>query len=79
MNHFPISNWLGRICKMRNHFCLFLYCDSDSLHFQDEAEDVIKIIESYDNNVDKNMFEGSEHVQHYRKYPEVLLMTSFVK
>jgi hypothetical protein len=70
-HHIPISNWLGRICRMQNHSCLFFYCDSDPLNMVHEIEESIKIIESHGNSVEKVAFKGSDHVQHYRKYPDV--------
>jgi dienelactone hydrolase len=68
---FPLRNWIGRLCKMQNHNYLFLYSDADDLIPADQVEEVAEIAASHGNKVEKIFFKGSEHVQHYRKYPEV--------
>jgi len=81
MDDFPLKNWLGRLCKMQNHNYLFLYSDNDDLIPEEQVEEIADIATSHEgNSVNKIKFKGSEHVQHYRMYPEVgktILQTIF--
>ncbi|ODN04461.1 Transmembrane protein [Orchesella cincta] len=77
----PLTNWLGRIAKLRNHNFLFLYSDGDELIPCDKIERFAAIAEARGNKVEKVKFAGSEHVLHYRKYPKEYgsAVTQFVR
>lgn len=71
LEEIPMKNWLGRLCKTRNHNYLFLYSDSDDLIPWTLVEEIADIAAGHGNYVEKKKFIGSQHVQHYRKYPKV--------
>lgn len=70
-DNIPLKDWLGRLCKVQKHSFLFLYSDADDLIPWNQVEKVADIVTSHGNKVQTKKFIGSEHVQHYRKYPEV--------
>jgi len=70
----PLHNWLNRIAQIQNHYHLFIYSDADELIPAEKVETFAKITEGYGNHVETLKLLGSEHVQHYRKYPKVCLL-----
>lgn len=70
----PLKNWMGRLCKMKNHNYLFLYSDNDDLIPWKEVEEFSEIAADQEGNrVVRKKFLGSVHVQHYRQHPKVCM------
>ncbi|CAG7830473.1 unnamed protein product [Allacma fusca] len=75
------SDWLTRICGLKNHAFLFLYSETDAVSPSDKIEMVANYLRCRENRVSLVRFEGSEHVLHYYMYPQEYLsaVSTFIR
>ena len=69
----PLQDWLTRIRQIQRHSFAFIYSDQDDLIPGKKVEQTAEVLKKRGNYVTMVKFEGSEHVQHYRAYPQVIV------
>ncbi|CAG7734135.1 unnamed protein product [Allacma fusca] len=75
-----LQDFLPRIWKMKNHSFIFLYSEKDGITPWKAVEEIAGAISDRGTPVKLVKFEGSEHILHYRKFPQEYLeeVTQFI-
>ncbi|CAG7733902.1 unnamed protein product [Allacma fusca] len=72
----PLQDWLTRISKLRSHAFAFMYSEADVMIPWQQVEKVAGVLRDRGNSVKLMKFVGSEHVQHFRMFPEEYIATA---